>query len=73
MTRRWATLKRMMIRIWLDESEPPVGRIGLGDQEPVWFEGWLQLLGALRELIQAGGSVSPRGDHQGKLDAARDP
>jgi hypothetical protein len=62
-----------MIRIWLEEAEPPVGRIALGEQEPEWFEGWLQLLGALRERISVAGSVGPRGDHQGELDAARDP
>ena len=62
-----------MITIWLDEAEPPVGRISLGEQEPEWFEGWLQLLGALRERIQSAGSVGPRGNHQSKLDAARDP
>jgi hypothetical protein len=63
----------MMITIWLDEAEPPVGRIALGEQEPVWFEGWLQLLGALREHILSGGSARPRDNHQGELDAARDP
>jgi hypothetical protein len=62
----------MMITIWLDEAEPPVGRIALGDQEPAWFEGWLQLLGALRERILSADSPSPSGDHQGELDAARD-
>lgn len=62
-----------MIRIWLEEAEPPVGRIALGEEEPEWFEGWLQLLGALRERISVAGSPRPRGDHQGELDAARDP
>lgn len=62
-----------MITIWLEESEPPVGRIALGDQEPEWFEGWLQLLGALREHILSAGSLRPRRDHQGELDSARDP
>ncbi len=63
----------MMITIWLDEAEPPVGRIALGQQEPEWFEGWLQLLGALRERILSAASVGPSGNHQGELDAARDP
>jgi len=45
----------MTITIWLDASEPPVGRIALGEQEPEGFEGWLQLLGVLREsILQAG-------------------
>ena len=70
---RWATLLRMMITIWLDEAEPPVGRITLDEQEPVWFEGWLQLLGALRERIVSAGSMRPSGNHHGELDAARDP
>jgi hypothetical protein len=62
----------MKITIWLEEAEPPVGRIALGEQEPEWFEGWLQLLGALRERILAA-SLGPRGNHHGELDAARDP
>ena len=63
----------MKITIWLEEAEPPVGRIGLGEQEPEWFEGWLQLLGALRELILSAASLGPRGDHHRELDATRDP
>ena len=63
----------MVITIWLDEAEPPVGRIALGEQDPEWFEGWLQLLGALREHILAAASLGTRGNHHGELDAARDP
>jgi len=62
----------MVITIWLDEAEPPVGRIALGEQEPQWFEGWLQLLGALRERILSAGSLRLRGNNKGELDAARD-
>jgi len=63
----------MMITIRLDEAEPPVGTIAFGDQEPQWFEGWLQLLGALRERIQAAASARASDNHQGELDTARDP
>lgn len=63
----------MKITIWLEEAEPPLGRIALGEQEPEWFEGWLQLLGALRERIVSAASLGPRGNHQGEFDAARDP
>ena len=63
----------MKITIWLEEAEPPVGRIALGEQEPEWFEGWLQLLGALRESILAAASLGTGGNHQRELDAARDP
>lgn len=63
----------MTITIWLDAAEPPVGRIALDEQDPERFEGWLQLLGALRERIQSAGSDGPRGDHQGELDTTRDP
>lgn len=62
----------MKITIWLEEAEPPVGRIALGEQEPEWFEGWLQLLGALRESILSAASLAPGGNHQSELDAARD-
>jgi len=63
----------MKITIWLEEAEPPVGRIALGEQEPEWFEGWLQLLVALRELILSAASLGPRGNHEGEFHAARDP
>lgn len=62
----------MKITIWLEEAEPPAGRIALGEQEPEWFEGWLQLLGALRESILSAASLGPRGNQQSELDAARD-
>ena len=63
----------MKITICLDEAEPPVGRIALGEEEAEWFEGWLQLLSALRERIQSAGSVGAGSNHQRELDAARDP
>lgn len=63
----------MKITIWLEEAEPPVGRIALDEQEPEWFEGWLQLLGVLRERIFAAASLGTRGNHQGELDPARNP
>ena len=63
----------MKITIWLEEADPPVGTIALDEQEPEWFEGWLQLLGVLRERIFSAASLGPRGDHQGELDPARNP
>lgn len=63
----------MKITILLDGAEPPVGSIALGEEEPEWFEGWLQLLAALRDRIVSARSVGPGRNHQGELDTARDP
>jgi hypothetical protein len=43
------------ITIRLDGIDPPVGRISLAGGVEVVFEGWLGLLRALSELLEAAG------------------
>jgi hypothetical protein len=59
----------MLIRIWRDETPTLSGRVALGEGEPRRFEGWLQLLRILAELLEPGGaSGAPPGGRGGKLD-----
>ena len=41
-----------MIEIWLDEGPPPAGRVVTAPgEEPREFDGWLQLLHILGEVV----------------------
>lgn len=41
----------VVIEIWLDDSLPPSGRVAAAGEEPKPFDGWLQLLHILGEVI----------------------
>jgi hypothetical protein len=59
----------MLIRIWRDETRALSGRVALEDEEPRRFEGWLQLLRILAELLEpAGASGATAGGRGGQLD-----
>ena len=59
----------MLIRIWRDETQALSGRVALDDAEPRRFEGWLQLLRILAELLEpARASGTPAGGRGGQLD-----
>jgi hypothetical protein len=59
----------MLIRIWRDETHALSGRVALEDGAPRRFEGWLQLLRILAELLEPGrSSGAPAGGLGGKLD-----
>jgi hypothetical protein len=59
----------MLIRIWRDETQALSGRVALEDGEPRRFEGWLQLLWILAELLEpARASRTPAGGRGGELD-----
>jgi hypothetical protein len=59
----------MLIRIWRDETQALSGRVALEDGEPRRFEGWLQLLRILAELLEpARASGTPAGGRAGELD-----
>ena len=53
------------ITIWTDRSSPLRGRVRLGDDQPVDFEGWLELLSALESALRA--DAPPHG-FGGQLD-----
>lgn len=43
----------MDIRISIEQPEPLIGTAATDDQEPLPFEGWLGLLGAVSALVDA--------------------
>ncbi len=58
----------MLIRIWRDNTQALSGRVAVEDEEPRRFEGWLQLLGILAELLEPGqASGTPAGGRGGQL------
>jgi hypothetical protein len=52
----------MLISIWIEGSQPLVGTAVIEGGEPLRFEGWLELLKVVSELIdaapQGGGAAS---------------
>jgi hypothetical protein len=59
----------MLIRIWRDQTQALSGRVAVENEEPRRFEGWLQLLGILAELLDPGrASGTPAGGRGGKLN-----
>jgi len=59
----------MLIKIWRDQTRALSGRVAVEGAAPRRFEGWLQLLGILAELLDpcraSGTSAGGRG---GELD-----
>ena len=54
------------IKIWTEPSARPRGRVQVGDDRPVVFDGWLELLAALESALPAdavpdgfGGQLDP--------------
>jgi hypothetical protein len=59
----------MLIRIWRDDTRALSGRVAVENEEPRRFEGWLQLLRILAELLDPGrASGTSAGGRGGKLD-----
>ena len=59
----------MLIRIWRDETKALSGQVAVEGAAPRRFEGWLQLLRILAELLDpAGASGTPAGGRGGELD-----
>jgi hypothetical protein len=50
----------MLIRIWIERTQPLAGTAEGEDTGPVAFDGWLELLRAIAELVGP-----PAGDRQG--------
>jgi hypothetical protein len=43
----------VLIRIWIERAQPLAGTAATVDAEPRRFDGWLELLTALSELVAA--------------------
>jgi hypothetical protein len=41
----------MLIRIWIERTQPLAGTAEREDAAPVAFDGWLELLRAISELV----------------------
>lgn len=60
----------MLICLWVERMEPLAGTAATEGSEPLRFDGWLELLGVVSELVAAGalerrgrghGGQAPRG------------
>lgn len=49
----------MLIRLRVDETNPPCGEVGADGEEAFGFSGWLDLMRVLSELIE-GRDAAPR-------------
>jgi hypothetical protein len=49
----------MLIRVWIEGSQPLAGTAAIEGSEPLHFDGWLELLRVVSELVAA---ASPGGD-----------
>jgi len=43
----------VLIRVWIERSQPLAGTAATEEAEPVGFDGWLELLKVLSELVAA--------------------
>jgi hypothetical protein len=41
----------MLIRVWIERADPLVGTAAVEGAEPLAFQGWLELLKVLSELV----------------------
>ena len=41
----------MLIRVWIERAEPLAGTAAVEGAEPLAFQGWLELLRVLSELV----------------------
>jgi hypothetical protein len=55
-----AYLAAMLIKIWRETERPLVGRVAQDEEPPRTFEGWLQLLRILADLLEPGRCDGPR-------------
>jgi hypothetical protein len=44
----------VLIRVWIEGSQPLAGTAAIEGDEPLRFDGWLELLGVVSELVAAG-------------------
>jgi hypothetical protein len=44
----------VLIRVWIERAEPLAGTAAVEGAEPLAFQGWLELLRVLSELVVAG-------------------
>jgi hypothetical protein len=54
----------MVIRIWIEKADPLTGSAAAEARDPIRFEGWMELLRAISELVspRSASDVRTRGD-----------
>lgn len=72
----------MMIRVSVEQAEPLRGTAASEDEAPVAFEGWMEFLGVVAELLRLprldartplrGGAAERRGPREGEAGLRRD-
>ena len=55
----------MLIRLWIEGSQPLAGTAATEGSEPLRFEGWLELLRVVSELVAAAPSSDEDADAAG--------
>lgn len=61
----------MLIRIWVERMEPLAGTAATEGSEPLRFDGWLELLTVVSELVAAASSSGEDADSAKGAHASR--
>ncbi len=52
----------VLVRVWIEDSQPLAGTAAIEGGEPLRFDGWLELLRVISELVAAGTTDSRDAD-----------
>ena len=63
----------MLIRVWIEDTQPLAGTAATEGSEPLRFDGWLELLRVVSELVAAAPSSGEDADAAGDVVTARRP
>ena len=58
----------VLIRLWIEDSQPLTGMAAIEESEPRRFDGWLELLTVVSELVAAAPHGGRDADTDGRTD-----
>jgi hypothetical protein len=61
----------MLIRVWIEGSQPLAGTAAVEGGEPLRFDGWLELLRVVSELVAVGTTDSRDSDPAERADGRK--
>jgi hypothetical protein len=61
----------MLILMWIAGSQPLAGTAAIEGREPLHFDGWLELLSVVSELVAAGPLAETRTRPSGPMPGSR--
>jgi hypothetical protein len=61
----------MLIRVWIEGSQPLAGTAAVEGREPLRFDGWLELLRVVSELVAVGTTDSRDSDTAERADGRK--